>query len=197
MVWYEYRHPGDTSQLVAIARILPTVQTEWGTSTLAKGWLYFLFQRVALFSGNSSFWTATMQNWVNGVGYSHGPITDSGHPLCPDGYRVDEDFENGLALIDAGTRFNHPEWVQAGAREVSVVQQQAFVTRYQLFVRVICQGNIWDSLARAPEIGQEAEVLLDVGNTTSNQTYLTLAQKMLDTIVNPASGFRDPIYGGI
>src|SRR5437016_1493098 len=193
MVWYEARHPGDTSQQAAIARLLPTIKVEWGQSTLPKGWIYFLFQRLAQYSGNAGYWTNTMENWAAtvyrgidpAVGVPHGSVKDStaaNAPTCPDGYRVDQNIENGLALIDAGKRFGNQAWMQAGAREVSIIMQQAFVSKYHFFARIVCQGKIWNWEAKAGEYGQEIDALLKVGVYTHNQTYLSVAEQMLDEI---------------
>ncbi len=208
MVWYEARHPGDTSQQAAIARLLPTVKAEWGRSTLPKGWIYFLFQRLAQYSGNTVYWTNAMENWAAAVykgidpamGVPHGPVNDStaaNAPTCPDGYRVDQNLENGLALIDAGKRFSNQAWMQAGAREVSSIMQQAFVSKYHLFARIVCQGTIWNWEAKPGDYGQEIDALLKAGVYTNNQAYLSVAKQMLDEVANPATGLRDLKNGGI
>jgi hypothetical protein len=208
MVWYEALHPGDTSQQAAIARLLPTIKIEWGHSSLPKGWIYFLFQRLAHYSGDVAYWTSAMEHWAATVykgidpvvGVAHGPIIDStaaNAPTCPDGYRVDQNLENGLALIDAGKRFGQQAWVQAGTREVNVITQQAFVRKYHLYARIVCQGKIWNWEAKAGEYGQEIDALLKVGVYAQNQTYLSLAEQMLDEIANPQTGLRDMANGGI
>ncbi len=149
-----------------------------------------------------------MKNWASHVyrgidpalGVSHGPVVDStahNAPRCQDGYRVDHTLENGLALVDAGTRFGHPEWIRAGAKEVNVVINQAFVSKYHLFARIFCQGKIWNWEAKGGEIGQETDALLKVGSYTHNNTYLTLAEQILNTVANPTTGLRDLKNGGI
>ncbi len=207
MVWYEARHPRDTSFKADIDRLLPIVTKEWARSTSPKGWLYFLFQRLAQYA-DTAVWTKTMKTWANAVykgidpavGVSHGSLVDStakDAPVCPDGYRVDQNLENGLALIDAGKRFGHEAWIQAGAREVSVVTKQAFVSKYHLFSRTVCQGQIWDWESKGGEIGQETDALLKVGAYTHNATYLDLAKEILDTVVDPATGLRNLKDNGI
>ena len=207
MLWYEARHPGDTTYKADIDRIYPIVKREWARSIEPKGWLYFIFQRLALYGDNAA-WTKTMKHWAESVyegidpalGVSHGSVVDStakNAPVCPDGYRVDQNLENGLALIDAGTRYGHPEWVQAGKREVDVVTKQAFVVKYQLFSRTICQGQIWNWESKGGELGQETDALLRVGAYVHDDTYLNLAKAILDAVSSPQTGIRDIKNNGI
>jgi len=207
MLWYEARHPGDTTYKADIDRLFPIVKREWSRSTSPKGWVYFLFQRLALY-GDNAIWTKTMTTWAASVykgidpvqGVAHKAVVDStakNAPTCSDGYRVDQSLENGLALVDAGTRYGHPEWTQAGTRLVDVVTKQAFVTKYHLFARTVCQGQIWDWESKGGEIGQETDALLKVGTYTHNDTYLNLAKDILDAVANPTTGLRDPNGKGI
>ena len=213
MVWYEARHPGDTSMKANIARLQPIVYAEWATtanskgSSDPKGWIYFLFQRLAQYD-DSTIWTNTMKHWATiiakaidpNAGVAHTRIVTStadNSPSCPDGYRVDQTLENGLALIDAGTRFNEPNWVQIGSQEVDTVIKQAYVTKYHMFARIVCQGQISDWEAKGGEIGQEVDALLKTGSYIHNDTYLNLAKDILDAVSNPATGLRDMQYGGI
>lgn len=213
MVWYEARHPGDTSMKANIARLQPIVYAEWATtanskgSSDPKGWIYFLFQRLAQYD-NNTIWTNTMKHWATyiakgidpNVGVAHARVVTStadNSSSCPDGYRVDQSLENGLALIDAGTRFNEPSWVQTGKQEVDTVTKQAFVSKYHMFARIVCQGQISDWEAKGGEIGQETDALLRTGSYTHNDTYLNLAKEILDAVSNPSIGLRDTQNGGI
>ncbi len=207
MLWYQARHPGDTSLQQYINRLQPLIQKEWTHSGLPKGWVYFIFQRLAQYGDNTT-WTNTMKHWAGinykhidpSIGISHSVIvasTGKNSPSCPDGYRVDQNLENGLALVDAGTRFGHSEWTQAGMQEVDTVIKQAFVTKYHMFARIVCQGKIWDWEAKGGEIGQETDALLKVGTYTHNNTYLDLAKEILDSVSNPATGLRDTQNNGI
>ncbi len=213
MVWYQARHPSDTTMKASIARLQPMVYAEWATtanskgSTDPKGWIYFLFQRLAQYDDNT-IWTNTMKHWAEyiakkvdpNVGVAHAAViksTGDNAPKCDDGYRVDQSLENGLALIDAGTRFNRPDWTQIGTQEVDTVTKQTFVTKYNLFARIYCQGKIWDWEAKGGEIGQETDALLKVGFYTHNNAYLDLAKKILDAAADPNVGLRDTTGDGI
>ena len=213
MVWYQARHPGDTSMQANIARLQPIVYAEWATtanskgSTDPKGWVYFLFQRLAQYD-DKTIWNNTMKHWATYIAKGIDPAANVSHakvvtstadnsPSCPDGYRVDQNLENGLALIDAGTRFNQQSWVQLGTQEVNTVIKQAYVTKYHMFSRIVCQGQISDWEAKGGEIGQETDALLKVGYYTHNDTYLNLAKEILDAVSNPTVGLRDTQNDGI
>ena len=209
--WYKSLHPGDTSMDQYITRMLPWVKKEWSTTTAAKGWIYYELLRMRDFSNDAS-WDHTLQIWAQAqykgidpvLGLYHGPIdTSAGHDNVPlqDGYRVDLDLEMGLALVDAGARYQHPEWITAGKREVAVVIKQTYDHTYHLFNRVYLvhdsrfgNNKVWDTQARMGETGQEIEILLRAGSYTHTNEYLQLAKEMIDNLRN--SPLRDTVHGG-
>jgi hypothetical protein len=212
MYWYKFRHPGDTSLDQYIARVLPTVKSEWGDTKIHKGWIYYILLRLAQYSNDTAYWTNTAENWAAAqyasidpvLGLHHGPTnTDAGSDsiTLQDGYRVDLDLEIGLALVDAGTRFNHPEWVTAGKREVEVVIKQTFNATYHLFDRIYLindptygSDKVYDYQAKMGEQGQEIDALIRTGVYTHDTTYLTLAGQMLDAL--QSLPIHDTTHGG-
>ncbi|GCF10982.1 hypothetical protein [Dictyobacter arantiisoli] len=212
MYWYRARHPGDTSLDTFIARILPTVQRGWGHTILNKGWVYFELLRMRDYSGAIAYWNQTLQGWATSeyqhldhtLGIQHGRIdTSAGAVKAPlqDGYRVDHALETGLALVDAGTRFQHPEWITAGKRDVAEVIKQAYNPQYHLFGRIYLihdrrfgANRLMDTQARMGETGQEIEALMRTGAYTHTNAYLSLAKDMLDGLEH--SPLRDPVNGG-
>ena len=200
MYWYKFRHAGDTSQDASIARLLPTVKSEWGSTTLDKGWVYYILLRLIQYSGDGAYWTNTAQHWAAAqyasidpaLGIHHGPIvvsTAKNAPALKDAYRVDHDLELGAALVDAGTRFNQPAWAAAGKREVDVVTQETFSAQYHLFNRIyvisdpkVGSNKIYDYQAKMGEQGEELEALIRTGAYTHNATFLSLAQEMIDAL---------------
>lgn len=212
MYWYKTRHPGDTSMGPYIARMLPTVQREWGHTVLNKGWIYFTLLHMRDFSHDTDYWNHTLIGWATSeyklidtqLGVQHGGVDTSaggGNVHLQDGYRVDHALETSLALVDAGTRFQHPEWVAAGNRGAEAVIKQAYSPRYHLFGRIYLisdphfgRNKLLDTQARMGETGQELEALLRTGAYTHNQTYLSLAKEMLDSLEN--SPLRDTTNGG-
>lgn len=212
LYWYRHRHPGDTSMNSYIARISPTVKQEWGNTTLNKGWIYYILRRLALYSDETAYWDNTARHWAQvqyhaidpRLGVQHGPVDTVAGPgsvHLKDAYRVDHNLELGTALVDAGKRYQHPEWVTAGLRTVDVVTKQAFSPTYHLFNRIYLihdsaygDNKIFDYQARMGEQGQEIDALVRSGVYTQNETFLTLAGQMLDALQN--SAIRDRTNGG-
>ncbi len=212
MYWYKFRHPGDTSMDQYIARVLPTVKREWGNTIIHKGWIYYILLRLAQYSNDTAYWTNTAENWAAAqytsidpvLGLHHGPTnTDAGPDsiAIQDAYRVDLDLETGLALVDAGTRFNHPEWVTAGKREVDVVIKQTFNETYHLFGRIYLindptygSNKVYDYQAKMGEQGQEIDALIRTGVYAHDTAYLTLAEHMLDAL--QSLPIHDTTHGG-
>ena len=212
MYWYKASHPGDTSLDKYIARILPTVQREWGHTVLNKGWIYFTLLHMRNYSHDTAYWNHTLLGWAASeyklldplLGVQHGPVdttAGSDRQRLQDGYRVDHALETGLALVDAGTRFHHPEWIAAGHKAVQVVIKQAYDTHYHLFGRLYLihdpkfgSNKLLDPQARMGETGQEIEALIRAGAYTHTPAYLSLAKEMLDGL--ETSPLRDPTNNG-
>jgi len=212
LYWYKYRHPGDSSMDQYIARILPTVKQEWENTTLAKGWIYYLLLRLATYSNDANYWNQMAEHWAQvqyqtidtRLGLHHGPVDTVAGPgsvRLQDAYRVDLDLEIGTALVDAGTRYHHAEWIAAGQREVSTVIRETFSTTYHLFSRIYLvydpkygANKIIDYQARMGEAGQEIEALIRTGAYTHTHSYLALAQEMIDALQSLA--LHDRVYGG-
>jgi hypothetical protein len=212
MYWYKSSHPGNTSMDKYIARILPTVQRQWGHTILNKGWVYFTLLEMRNYSHDTAYWNQAMLGWAASeyslldpqLGVQHGPVdttAGSDKQRLQNGYRVDHALETGLALVDAGTRFNHPEWVAAGRKDVQVVISQAYDRQYHLFGRIYLiydpkfgSHKLLDPQARMGETGQEIEALLRAGVYTHTPAYLSLAKEMLDGL--ETSPLRDPNNGG-
>lgn len=212
MYWYRSTHPSNTSMNTYIARILPTVQKEWGHTVLNKGWIYFTLMHMRDVSLNTAYWNNTMQGWAASeyklidpqLGIQHGPVdttAGSDRQRLQDGYRVDHALETGLALVDAGKRFQQPAWTMAGRRDVQEVIKQAYNTHYHLFGRLYLisdpkfgANKLLDPQARMGETGQEIEALIRAGVSTHTPAYLSLAKEMLDGL--NTSPLRDPINGG-
>lgn len=212
LYWYKERHPGDTSMDAYIKRILPTTQQEWGHTVQNKGWIYFTLLRMRDFSHDAAYWNQTLQGWATAeyklldpkLGLPHGGVDSSAGSdkfRLQDGYRVDHALETSLALVDAGTRFHHPEWVDAGKRGADVVIKQAYNRQYHLFGRIYIlsdprfgDNKLLDTQARMGETGQEIEALVRTGVYTHNQAYLSLAKEMLDNL--QTSPLRDTTNGG-
>ena len=212
LYWYKELHPGNTSMDDYIARMLPIVRTEWGDTVLNKGWVYFTLLRIRDYSHDAAYWDKTIQHWVTSqyaridpkLGIQHGATNTTagaGNITLADGYRVDHALETGLALVDAGTRYHHPEWATAGKKDVAVVIKDSYNQQFHLFGRLYLindprygSNELLDTQARMGETGQELEALIRTGVYTKNNAYLALAKEILDGLQN--SPLRDRQDGG-
>ena len=221
MYWYKYRHPGDHHFDPAIARILPTVKARWGHSHLSKGWAYYVLLHIWQYTDNPAdkqYWEDDLKGWADAeakridptVGVEHDK--NLGNCDCGDktihlgdAYRVDHVVEDGAALVDAGSRFNRPDWVQAGVREVQIAYQQTFSPKYHLFGRIYVfhdaqygDNKLWDTQARMGENSEEAEALIRAGgvakDTKVRDFFWGIAAQMLTSLRDLP--IHDKVHGG-
>jgi hypothetical protein len=212
LYWYKSRHPGDTSMDKYIAQILPTVKARWGHTSDRKGWIYFTLLRLATYSGEPAYWNEAARHWAQvqyqkidpQLGIHHGKVqtvAGGGSETLQDAYRVDHELEVGVALLDAGKRYQQPGWVSAGLRAVDVVTRQAFDPTYHLFSRIYLindlrygKNRVFDAQARMGEQGQIIEMLLHGAAYSESAAFVDLAVQMLDAL--QASPVRDMSNGG-
>lgn len=214
LYWYKWRHPGDTSMDAAIARILPTVKSKFGTTSSPKGWMYYVLLRIYEYVDNpndKAYWQNVIVNWADkqyadidpAAGVQHGRVANcdcgTNTIYLDDAYRVDHQVEMGAALVDAGTRFQRPEWIAAGYKQTMTAYEQAFSNEYNLFTRIyvlrdsVYGSNIkWDTQAKLGEQSEEVDALLRAGAVTTDpkirSDFFNIAAKMLN-------GLRDqPIH---
>ena len=116
-------------------------------------------------------------------------------------YPVDEALEAGAALLQAGSLFNHKQWVKDGKAILAFVEKHAFLSHYHVFAsymdnvllpngklnptetffrgtdqggQMINGGRITAALA-----GQEILSFLDAYTVTHDETLQDLAQELL------------------
>ncbi|HEY0408711.1 MAG TPA: hypothetical protein VGE42_00430, partial [Candidatus Dormibacteraeota bacterium] len=204
MAWYQRRHPGDRSQAATLARLMPPLRDKVVHYSSDKGWVYWQFLQLAAVTGDA-FWAQRAQAFAGHLagivdpltGVVHGRIAADGHqPACPDGYRVDHDLEDGLALVDAGRRFGDATWVAVGLRETLTVVAQAFDTTYHLFNHTVCGGAPADREAKVGEQADEVLALLDTGAATGIPVFTALATQVLDGLVANPTRLHDTAAGG-
>jgi len=220
LYWYKYRHPEDHTYDMAIARLLPTTRDRWAHSTVAKGYVYPVLLRLSLYADTDTeraAWSATLQNWAAAQFKRLDPVTGVQHNrqgncdchektiFLDDAYRVSAQVENGAALVDAGTRFNHPEWIAAGYREVKVVYEQAFSQEYHVFGRIYVFSDakygknlLWDTQVTPWDVSEEVDLLLRAGLIVKDpeirKFFLDLSTQMLNAM--RALPFHDKVHGG-
>jgi hypothetical protein len=234
--WFKALHGGTDFFDPAIKRLLPTVKSKYARPSIAKGWLYYVLLRLREYTDTSEdkeFWENAILHWgqnvYNMIDHDLGVYYQTNMGNCDCGsstiyldkaYRVDHQVEAGAAMVDAGTRFNKPEWVDAGYRQVLTAYEQAFSEDYGMFGRIFLFGNsgykknsdgtkkvfdysefqnkLWDGQAKIGEVSEEADALLKAASVTTNSEirdkFVEIATKMLNALrVQPV---HDKMYGG-
>ncbi len=235
--WWKYLHNGNPYFDMAIARLLPTVKSKYAKTSSTKGWMYYVLLRLWEFTDNPAdkdFWRSSVLSWGNNVMKEIDPTmgiyysTNMGNCDCglktiylDKAYRVDHQVQAGAALVDAGTRFNKPEWVAAGYKQVLTTYEQAFSERYGFFGRIFLLGNsgytknadgtknpaidysnltnkLWDSQVKIGEVSEEIDALMRAAEITTNPVirdkFQEIATKMLNSLRN--LGVHDKTYAG-
>ncbi|TDF94034.1 chitobiase/beta-hexosaminidase C-terminal domain-containing protein [Paenibacillus piri] len=209
LYWYKWRHNGDTAYDEMINRLAPKVRKDWSTNTASKGWIYYVMLRLHNYADNPAdkdMWMNTILNWAQEQYNSIDPVLGIQHdrdmPNCDcgtstifldDAYRVDRQVQVGAALVDAGTRFNKPEWVTAGYNQTMKAYQQTFVEKFGLFPRiyVLHDANygdniVWDMQAKIGEVSEEVDALVRAGAVTTDpqikHDFYEISTKMLNAL---------------
>ncbi len=232
--WFKRLHDGDNFFDEAIARLEPTVTAKFQKMSSKKGWMYYVLLRLWEYSGNKPFWKNIIMQWGSnvydqidhdlGVYYE----TDMGNCDCgtstiylDKAYRVDHQVEAGAAMVDCGTRFNRPEWVDAGYRQVLTAYEQSFSEKYGLFGRIYLFGNsgykkdasgtitnrydysafqnkLWDGQCKLGEASEEIDALVRAAAITNRpeirEKFIEISIKMLNALQR--EGIHDKTYGG-
>jgi len=231
LYWYEYRHPGDATFVPAINGIEATTRSEWGTSSLDKGWVYGIMLRLSQYGSTAAeraYWQNVITKYWAPTNYAdldptyHVQINvnaancDCGGDTIylAQSYRVPYALEVGADLIDAGARYNHPEWIAAGYLSVQTIVNQVFVPAYGLTGRIFLiqdpnypnQNYLWDTESQPQDDSEMAEALVRaasivgtsnlVNNASTISTYLYGVANQILTKMNAAPGLHDTTNGG-
>ncbi|WP_169311976.1 InlB B-repeat-containing protein [Pseudopedobacter saltans] len=220
--WWKWLNNGDTRYDLAIARLLPTVKSKFKTSSSEKGWMYYVFLRLYQYADSQAekdFWEGVILQWapkmINKIDPTYGVIYQNGLGNCDCGsktiyldkaYRVGHNVQMGAALVDAGTRFNKPDWVTKGYALTMKAYEQAFVESYGLFGRIYLISDdvygtdkLWDTQAKLGETSETIDALVRAASITGNQQIKTdfnmIATKMLNALRDQPVHDKS-IYGG-
>ena len=185
------------------------MKARWGHSHLEKGWVYYILLRLWQFTDDpkdKSYWEDDVKGWAEAQAKHIDPVAGIQHSQnlgnCDcgantirlgDAYRVDHAVESGAALVDAGSRFDRPDWVQAGLREVETAYRQTFSQKYHLFGRIYLfkdakygENKVWDAQARMGENSEEADALIRAGGVAKDpkirEFFWRTASQMLTTL---------------
>jgi len=223
--WFKYLHPGCTYFDQAIKRLVPKVKNQYANPSLLKGWLYFVLLRIYEYTDNPAdkqFWQDAILYWGNNIYNSIDPKlgvfvqTNMGNCDCgtstiylDSAYRVDYQLHSGAALVEAGTRFNKPEWVSAGYKQVLTTYDQCFVSNYNLFGRIYMigtkgwkkdatgtitnnydysafQNKLWDGTCKLGEASEEVDAMIRAAEITTDPVikakFIEISSKMLTAL---------------
>jgi hypothetical protein len=220
---YKSQHPNDSSVDGEIARYTPIIKQEFANSHNEEAWIYDIFVDTYELS-HDSFYLDTAKSLAQGYAKAFNPQVgsifkvDSGSPQGR--YRVDLVLESGCALVQAGTQFNNPQWVQDGMSTINFVYNHAYISQYHTFPNQLSQvvlpgnvanpqetfysgntaknGNVVGGQVRMGGISLIAISLLDTYKVTHNQDFLNKASDLLDPFTLPANtlGMWDTQDGG-
>ncbi len=221
LLTYKSLHPTDTRFDGDISRYTKIVQADFASTSVAKGanprgWVYDEFADMYTLTHQS--WFSQQMQTMAAAWYADNYHSDIGaiyfttNTNYPGGYyRVDWAVEESCGLIQAGTQFNHPEWVAAGQSALAFVYSHAYLSAYHVFPTLMTDVVNSDGSANPNEVfgqagsqvsvadlGQEALSLLHAYMLTHDTTYLNHAEDMLDnqTATQDPLGMWDSAHMG-
>lgn len=235
--WFKYLHPETDYFDQAIKRLLPKVKSKFARPSSLKGWLYYVLLRLYEYTDNpddKKFWEDAIIFWAENLYKTIDPelgiFVQENMGNCDCGtstiyldkaYRVDYQVHSGAALVDVGTRFNRPDWVAAGYRQVLTAYEQSFSEEYGLFGRIYLlgtngwkknadgeitvqydysafQNKLWDGQSKVGEVSEEVDALIRAAEITTDpvikQKFIEIATKMLNALRTQI--IHDKQYGG-
>lgn len=138
---YKSLHEADTQFDSELSRYTAIVKREFTHPQNIRGWLYDLFIDLYQLSHDTFYRQAAydlvdyyyQQRYHANVGLIYDVA--AGHQRGY--YRVDLALESSCALIQAGTLFNKPEWVDAGKKVLKQLYATAYLPKYHTFVFVV------------------------------------------------------------
>jgi len=231
LYWYTYRNPSDTSFSAAIQDIAGTTKSEWGTTSLDKGWVYGILLRLYEYAPTPAeraywrnvivtYWVPTNYNNLDSalhvqINYNVGNCDCGSSTIyLAQSFRVPYALEIGADLIDAGTRFNNPQWIAAGYQSVQSVVNLAFIPQYGLTGRIFLISDpkytgtnyLWDTESQPQDNSEMMEALVRaaaivntttlVSNSSTIASYLnSLAAQIMNANLT-AGHLHDATYGG-
>jgi hypothetical protein len=195
-------HPLDPMYRSDLRRMLRLVRDDFRTYSLPRGWIYFdlladgqALQDDELREEAHSLAERFYRIWYNPL---VGTVYD--HEHTPPDYSTVHSLECGDALIDAGRRWNQPDWVDAGERTLNHLVAATWSPRYHLFYEAMwLAGNQQDqpssSQVRAATEGEAVNALGLAYQLTGQRRYLQVAGEILQSLFS-TSGLWDQARGG-
>lgn len=207
---YTSQNPKDTRYESEIAKYTSIVKAEFAGTTDQRGWL-FDEEFLDLYNlSHDTFYRDTAIGMAVGYAKAINPsvgIIYKKNDLHPQGYyRPSDDLEAACALIQAGTLFNHPSWVQQGQTMLNFLYAHAYIPTYHTFAdqmdQVLTQSGtvnlseafyggtfrnytVRGNIMRIGSISQMVISLLHTYQITHNQDFLTKAEDLLAPLSLP------------
>jgi mannose/cellobiose epimerase-like protein (N-acyl-D-glucosamine 2-epimerase family) len=199
---YHQLHPQDTTYSNDLQRATALVLADFKNYSMPKGWVYFALLKAGTLLQNTAL-IDTAHSVANNF-YRHsydatlGFVYDRSHH--PGVYNSDHTLVAGVALIDAGIRWNTPAWVTAGEKTVEHTIAVALDPQYHLFYYSMVVGNnghdsVSNYKAKPATQGQIVDSLLTAYTLVHRQQYLDVAKQVLQAIVQ-TTNMWDTTYGG-
>ena len=198
---YHQLHPQDHSFDGDLAHMTTVVLADFPAYSVPKGWIYFYLLDDGLLLHNSDLvneaHTAATHFFGTWYDANLGLVYDKKH--SPGDYGVDQSIMCGAALIDAGQRWNEPNWVTAGKNTIDHILAVAIDPQYHLFYNSMVVGSdghdsIQNYQAKPSTQGQSVDALITAYTLTHDAHYLDVAGQVLQGLFS--SGLWDKTNGG-
>ncbi|GLV55072.1 hypothetical protein KDH_19190 [Dictyobacter sp. S3.2.2.5] len=200
---YKFLHRGDTRYDLEIQKITPIVHYEFFNYNLPKGWVYFYLLRDGFFLNDPVLTQEASMAASNYYTHWFDPalnlLYNKSH--TPGVYSVEHSITAGAALMDAGTRWHQPAWIQAGKSTLTTALAASYNLQSHLFynnMMVNSDGTevVTNDQAKASTQGSVVEALMEAYMLTHDQQYLDVASQVLQSLL-VSSGLWDQSNGGL
>ncbi|GCE22677.1 hypothetical protein [Dictyobacter kobayashii] len=200
---YKYLHPGDTRFDQDIQKISPIVHYEFFNYSIPKGWVYFYLLRDGLLLNDTAL--VSEANMAASNYYNHWYDTSINllynKTHTPGIYSVEHSITAGVALMDAGKRWNQPTWYQAGKATLNTAMAASYNLQSHLFYNNMLVNSdgtevVLNDQAKASTQGSVVEALAVAYTLEHNQQYLDVASQVLQSMF-VSSGLWDQANGGL
>ncbi|HCI80291.1 MAG TPA: hypothetical protein DHW02_11445 [Ktedonobacter sp.] len=202
LVEYQQLHPGSTTYSDDLSHATSMVLTDFTHYSLPRGWIYFYVLNDGLSLNNQQMVNEAQQiahniykDWYDPtLGY----VYQRTHK--PGDYDTNNTVQSGTALIDAGQRWNQPNWVSAGEKTIDHVLSVALNAKYNMlydsmYVGTNGQDTPKGDQAKPSTQAEVATALMNAYQLTNNQHYLNVAGQLLQSLFG-TSGLWDSGHGG-
>lgn len=203
LVDYHLVHPQDHAFDDDLNHAVTIVLNDFRTYNLPKGWVYFYLLRCgqimhnqALIDEAHNVASRTYSNWYDpqlGFVYDH-------HRDSAANYSPNLSLQAGAAMIDAGMRWQQPDWVNAGNKTMKHVITAAMNPQYHLLYNTMIVSNDGhdqpqNAQAKPSTQGEAVIALMYAYNLTHQQLYLDTSGQLLQSLYG-ASRLWDQQRGG-